>query len=103
MKMENDQFYVRSPDEMYLHFPGLEDAVARSQEIANSVLYRLGARKAQLPELHHSHNSRRRTSISDRLCESRFDGALRRGSGDALSMVNSTTNRQAAARSRAQW
>ncbi len=37
MKMENDQFYLRSPAEMYASFPGMEDAVARSQEIADSV------------------------------------------------------------------
>jgi DNA polymerase-3 subunit alpha len=37
MKMENDQFFLRSPDQMYEKFPGLEDAVARSQEIADSV------------------------------------------------------------------
>ena len=37
MKMEGDQFYLRSPEEMYANFPKLEDAVARSQEIANSV------------------------------------------------------------------
>ncbi len=37
MKMEGDQFYLRSPAEMYEHFPGMEDAVARSQEIADSV------------------------------------------------------------------
>ena len=36
-KMENDQFFLRSPDQMYEKFPGLEDAVARSQEIANTV------------------------------------------------------------------
>ncbi len=37
MKMENDQFFLRSPDEMYDKFPGLEHAVARSQEIADTV------------------------------------------------------------------
>ena len=37
MKMEGDQFYLRSPDEMYSNFPKLEDAVARSQQIADSV------------------------------------------------------------------
>jgi len=37
MKMENDQFFLRSPDQMYEKFPGLEDAVARSQQIADSV------------------------------------------------------------------
>jgi DNA polymerase III subunit alpha len=37
MKMENDQFYLRNAEEMYASFVGLEEAVARSQEIANSV------------------------------------------------------------------
>ncbi len=37
MQMEGDQFYLRTPNEMYEHFPGLEDAVARSQQIADTV------------------------------------------------------------------
>lgn len=37
MKMENDQFFLRSQAQMYEKFPGLEDAVARSQQIADSV------------------------------------------------------------------
>ena len=37
MKMENDQFFLRSPEQMYEKFEGLEDAVARSQEIADTV------------------------------------------------------------------
>ena len=37
MRMEGDQFFLRSPEEMYAAFPGLEEAVARSQEIADSV------------------------------------------------------------------
>ncbi len=37
MKMEGNQFYLRPPEEMYRHFPGLDDAVARSQEIADTV------------------------------------------------------------------
>jgi DNA polymerase-3 subunit alpha len=37
MKMENDQFFLRSPEQMYEKFPGLDHAVSRSQEIANSV------------------------------------------------------------------
>jgi DNA polymerase-3 subunit alpha len=37
MRMEGDQFYLRSPEEMYAAFPGFEDAVARSQQIADSV------------------------------------------------------------------
>ena len=37
MKMSNDGLYVCSPEEMYATFTGLEDAVARSQEIADRV------------------------------------------------------------------
>jgi len=37
MKMEGNQFYLRPPEEMYRNFSGLEDAVARSQEIADTV------------------------------------------------------------------
>ena len=34
MKMDGHQYYLRRPEEMYEKFCGLEDAVARSQEIA---------------------------------------------------------------------
>ncbi len=37
MKMEGSEFFVRSPEEMYEAFPDHADAVARSQEIADSV------------------------------------------------------------------
>ena len=37
MRMENNSFYLRAPEEMYAHFPGLEEAVARSQHIADSI------------------------------------------------------------------
>ena len=37
MRMDGNQYYLRSPEEMYEKFPGLEDAVARSQTIADSV------------------------------------------------------------------
>ena len=49
MKMENDQFYLRSPEEMYAHFEGMEDAVARSQEIADSVDIDLELGKRHFP------------------------------------------------------
>ena len=49
MKMENDSFYLRSPEEMYAHFPGLEDAVARSQTIADSVSIDLDLGKRHFP------------------------------------------------------
>ena len=37
MRMDNDQFFLRSQAEMYESFQGLEHAVARSQQIADSV------------------------------------------------------------------
>jgi len=37
MKMDGNQYFLRSPEQMYDKFPGLEDAVARSQQIADSV------------------------------------------------------------------
>ena len=37
MKMEGDQFFLRSPEEMYASFPDHQDAVARSQTIADMV------------------------------------------------------------------
>lgn len=37
LRMENDQFFLRSPAQMYEKFVGLEDACRRSQEIADSV------------------------------------------------------------------
>jgi DNA polymerase-3 subunit alpha len=45
MKMEHDGLYICSPDEMYNIFTGLEDAVARSQEIADRVDIQLDDRK----------------------------------------------------------
>jgi DNA polymerase-3 subunit alpha len=45
MKMTGDELHVRSPAEMYEAFPGLEDTVARSQEIADRVDIQLAERK----------------------------------------------------------
>ncbi|XZE55122.1 DNA polymerase III subunit alpha [Planctomycetaceae bacterium SH139] len=37
MKMDGNQYFLRTPEQMYEKFPGLEHAVSRSQEIADSV------------------------------------------------------------------
>jgi DNA polymerase-3 subunit alpha len=37
MRMETNEFYLRSPEEMYSVFSGCDEAVKRSQEIADSV------------------------------------------------------------------
>ncbi|HEX4607365.1 MAG TPA: DNA polymerase III subunit alpha, partial [Urbifossiella sp.] len=42
-------YYVRSPDDMYKLFPGFEDAVARSQEIADGIDIRLDFKKRHFP------------------------------------------------------
>ncbi|MBM4004136.1 MAG: DNA polymerase III subunit alpha [Planctomycetes bacterium] len=49
MRMEGDQFYLRSPEEMYAAFPGMEDAVARSQQIADTVDIDLELGKRHFP------------------------------------------------------
>ena len=37
MKMDGQEYYLRSPEEMYSSFAGIEEAVSRTQEIADSV------------------------------------------------------------------
>jgi len=49
MKMDTDQLFVRTPAEMYAVFPGFEDAVARSQEIANRVDIQLDLKSRHYP------------------------------------------------------
>jgi len=49
MRMEGNEFYLRSPEEMYAAFPGLEDAVRRTQDIANSVEIKLKLGKRHFP------------------------------------------------------
>lgn len=49
MKMEGSEFFIRSPEEMYAAFPGHEDAVARSQEIADTVDIQLELGRRHFP------------------------------------------------------
>lgn len=49
MRMEGDQFFLRAPEEMYAAFVGLEDAVARSQQIADRVDLQLELGKRHFP------------------------------------------------------
>ena len=37
MRMDSNEFYLRSPEEMYAAFPGQEEALRRSQQIADGV------------------------------------------------------------------
>ncbi|MBX7072516.1 MAG: DNA polymerase III subunit alpha [Pirellulales bacterium] len=79
MRMENDQFYLRAPDEMYGAFPGLADAVARSQEIADSVDIDLELGKRHFP----TYTLPPETSAADFLRELVVTGLKESYQGDA--------------------
>ena len=49
MRMETDEFYLRSAEEMYAAFPGMDDALRRTQEIADSVHIELELGKRHFP------------------------------------------------------
>ncbi len=49
MRMETNEFYLRGPEEMYAAFSDLEDAVRRSQEIADRVEIDLELGKRNFP------------------------------------------------------
>ena len=49
MKMDGDQFYLRSPADMYASFPGWKTPCARSQQIADSVNIELELGKRHFP------------------------------------------------------
>lgn len=49
MRMETNEFYLRSPEEMYEAFPGQEGAVRRSHEIAEQVNIELELEKRHFP------------------------------------------------------
>ncbi|MFO0915560.1 MAG: DNA polymerase III subunit alpha [Pirellulales bacterium] len=49
MRMDGNEYFLRSPDEMYAAFPDLADAVARSQDIADSVSIDLELGKRHFP------------------------------------------------------
>jgi DNA polymerase-3 subunit alpha len=49
LRYGSDQFYVRGPEEMYALFPGHEDAVRRSQEIADDCDIKLDFKARHFP------------------------------------------------------
>ncbi len=84
MRMDGRQYYLRSADEMYSHFPGLEDAVARSQEIADSVDIQLELGKRHFPVF----KLPAETTAEERLRELCMEGLRERYAGDAEKCVN---------------
>ena len=63
MRMEGDQFFLRSPEEMYAAFPGFEDAVTQSQPIADSVNIELELGKRHFPHFTHRRKTEHRPTI----------------------------------------
>jgi DNA polymerase-3 subunit alpha len=49
MKIDTDQLFIRSPEQMYAAFPNRAEAVARSQEIANRVDIELDLKTRHFP------------------------------------------------------
>jgi DNA polymerase-3 subunit alpha len=49
MRMETDEFFLRSPEEMAAAFPGMEDALRRTQEIADGVDIEIELGKRHFP------------------------------------------------------
>ncbi|MCA9171728.1 MAG: DNA polymerase III subunit alpha, partial [Planctomycetales bacterium] len=49
MRMDGNEYFLRTPEEMYEAFPGMEDYVARSQQIADTVEIDLELGKRHFP------------------------------------------------------
>jgi DNA polymerase-3 subunit alpha len=94
MKMENDQFFLRSPQQMYEKFPGLEDAVRRSQEIANSVDIDLQLDKYYFPNFE-CPDQLKPIDYLRQLC---IDGLMERYEGDSERIIDGQLSDEVMAR-----
>ncbi|OYP32278.1 DNA polymerase III subunit alpha [Rhodopirellula sp. MGV] len=94
MKMENDQFFLRSPEQMYEHFPQMEDAVARSQEIANTVDIDLQLGKYYFPNFECPENK----PPIDYLRELCIEGLMERYEGDDTRIIDGELSEEVIAR-----
>ncbi|MEM0927224.1 MAG: DNA polymerase III subunit alpha, partial [Planctomycetota bacterium] len=84
MKMENDQFFLRSPEQMYEKFHGMEDFCARSQEIADSVHIDLELGKYYFPKFE-CPDEKKPIDYLRELC---IEGLLERYEGDSERIVD---------------
>ena len=78
MKMDGNQYYLKSPAEMYAAFPECEDAVARTQQIADLVDIDLELGKRHFP----TYALPKEKSAGDYLRELCLQGLLERYAGD---------------------
>ncbi len=88
MKMEGDQFFLRSPEEMAAAFPGHDEALRRSQEIADTVDIDLDLGKRHFPTFHPPENKSTENYLRE-LClaglKKRYVNLPERWEGDELS------------------
>ncbi|TVP98891.1 MAG: DNA polymerase III subunit alpha [Planctomycetaceae bacterium] len=94
MKMDGSQYFLRSPEQMYEKFPGLEDAVARSQTIADSVDIDLELGKHYFPKF----ECPRELKPIDYLRELCVQGLLERYEGNSERLDDGRLNEQVMAR-----
>ena len=78
MKMDGTEYYLKSPAEMYEAFPGHADAVARTQQIADSVDIDLELGKRHFP----TYQLPKETTAEDFLRELCIQGLLERYAGN---------------------
>jgi DNA polymerase-3 subunit alpha len=84
MRMEGDQFFLRSPDEMYQALPGYEEALKQSQFIADGVNIELELGKRHFP----SYQLPPDKSAEELLRELCFSGLKERYADDAERMMD---------------
>jgi len=94
MKMDGNQYFLRSPEQMYDKFPGLEDAVARSQEIADSVDIDLELGKHYFPKFE-CPDQKRPIDYLRELC---IQGLYERYEGNEKRLVDGKLNEEVMAR-----
>ncbi len=94
MKMDSDQYFLRSPAQMYEKFPGLEHAVERSQEIANTVDIDLQLGKHYFPGF----DCPQAAAPIDYLRDLCIKGLLERYEGDAKRIIDGKLSDEVVAR-----
>ncbi len=94
MRMDGNQYFLRSPDQMYDKFPGLEDAVARSQQIADSVDIDLKLGKYYFPNFE-CPESKKPIDFLRELC---IKGLLERYEGQANRVLDDVLSEEVMAR-----
>ena len=78
MRMDSNEFYLRSPEEMYAAFPGQEEALRRSQQIADGVDIELELGRRHFPV----YSVPEDTTSADYLRKLCLEGLAQRYAGD---------------------